>query len=471
MMSQSPHQLSACEAVQRIRAGHLSAEELLRSCLDQIDRLDPVVKAWASLAPEIALETARRVDQRIRAGESVGPLAGIPVGIKDIFNTADMPTSMGSPIWAGFTPGNDARVVFYLRQADAVLLGKTVTAEFAVHTPGPTTNPHHPDHSPGTSSSGSAAAVASFMVPVALGSQTAGSTIRPASYCGIYGFKPSFGLIPRTGSLKTTDNLDTVAFFSRTVEDLREMLELLRVKGTNYPISHSLLNDPGRRKSPDRPWRVAFVRGPTWQDAERYAQEALIQYAKRLAGVEGIEVEEGTLPPGFDEVHSVHATIYDKALSYYFKEEFKRETLVSPILKEMIRHGQEISLARYHDALRRQVELAHALDRWFGRFDLLLTLSTGGEAMKGIQTVDRPDSCLIWTLCWVPAINLPVFVGPTGLPFGAQVVARRYNDFDLLEFVQFLRERDLVTEAPYPVPRLAPVERPRLQEMVSGFQP
>lgn len=463
----SPNFLSASEAVRQIRGGLLSAEELVRSCLTRIEWLEPSLKAWIHLAPERALEMARLVDYAIQQGEPVGPLAGIPIGVKDIFNTADMPTQMGSRLWAGFTPGNDARVVFYLRAAGGIILGKTVTAEFAVHAPGPTVNPHHPEFSPGTSSSGSAVAVAASMVPLALGSQTAGSTIRPASYCGIYGFKPSFGLLPRTGSLKTTDSLDTVALFSRTPEDLELMLEVMRVKGNNYPMSEALLHDPSRRKPSNRPWRVALVRGPKWQDTQGYAKEALLKYADRLAGQEGMVVEEADLPEGFDEAHEVHATIYEKGLSYYFKEEFKRQTDLSPIFQQMLLRGQRISLQEYRKALEGQRRLAESLDHWFkDRWDIGLTLSTAGEAPRGLPSLDRPDSCLLWTLCGVPAINLPLFIGPSGLPFGAQVVARRYNDFDLLEFVQFLRERDLVAEAPYPVPRFVPIERPRFQEVV-----
>lgn len=455
MRSDGPNLLSASEAARRIKAGRLSALELVEACLAQTDRLEPVVRAWAYLAAESARERACSIDQAIEQGQGVGSLAGIPVGVKDIFNTVDMPTEMGSPIWAGFTPGNDARVVSYLKWADGVIFGKTVTAEFAVHTPGPTVNPHQPEHAPGTSSSGSAAAVAAYMVPLALGSQTAGSTIRPASYCGIYGFKPSFGLLPRTGSLKTTDSLDTVGFFARTVDDLELMFEVLRVHGADYPISHALLGDTGRQKALDRPWRVALVKGPKWQDAEDYAKKAIVQYASTLARHAKVIVDEPDLPALLDEAHDVHALIYNKALSYYFKEEFKKGALVSPILKAMIVHGQQIALEQYRAALNRQSEIAQALDRWFqDHCDIILTLSTGGAALKGLDAPDRPDSCLIWTLCGAPVINLPVFVGPSSLPFGAQIVARRYNDFDLLRFANFLRLHDLSPDGTNPSPAL-----------------
>ena len=428
----------------------------MNACLEQIERLEPVLHAWVYLDRKLALRQAAAVDKRIRAKKPVGALYGVPVGVKDIFNTADMPTQMGSPIWAGFTPGNDARVVYYLRMADAVIPGKTVTAEFAVHTPGPTANPHNTEYAPGTSSSGSAAAVAAYMVPLALGTQTAGSTIRPASYCGVYGSKPSFGLIPRTGMLKTTDSLDTVGFFARTVDDLALMFDTIRVHGWNYPISDALLNDPARQCKGDRPWRVAVVKGPKWDYAESYTQQALLTFAGDLRRLGGIIVEEATLPDSFKQAHDIHATIYDRTLAYYFKEEFKRRTLVSNIMYDIITRGNHITLDQYKDALAAQARLAAALDEFFANdYDILLTLSTGGEPLRGLDSVDRPDSCLVWTLCGVPAINLPAFEGPNGLPFGAQVVARRYNDYLLLSFVRYLHACGLIPNGTYPAPALA----------------
>ena len=243
-MSNEPWSLSAGEGTRRIRSRELSAVEWARSCAERVEELESGVGAWAYFDREKVLAQARCLDKKIAHGQTLGELCGVPIGIKDTFNTQDMPTSMGSPIWEGFRPGNDARVVFYLRQADGVIAGKTVTAEFAVHAPGKTVNPHAPGYSPGTSSSGSAAAVAAHMVPLALGTQSAGSIIRPASYCGVYGFKPSFGLVPRTGILKTTDTLDTVGVFARVPEDLNLLFEVIRVHGENFPVSHALLMDP-----------------------------------------------------------------------------------------------------------------------------------------------------------------------------------------------------------------------------------
>lgn len=448
--------LSATEALQLIRRRELSAAELVQACLRQIERLEPVLRAWTHVARDAATATASACDADFARGDFRGALSGIPVGVKDIFNTYDMPTAMGSPIWAGFSPGNDARVVSELRLNGAIVLGKTVTAEFAVHTPGDTRNPHNPEYMPGTSSSGSAAAVAACMVPLALGTQTAGSTIRPASYCGVYGFKPSFGLVPRTGSLKTTDSLDTVAWFARTVSDLELLFDVLRVKGSDYPVSDAALADPARQKAPGAPWRVALVKGPRWDDAEPYAREALLHLGERLAALPDVIVEHADVPSSLDEAHDVHAVIYDKALSYYFRDEFKEDTLISPIMKGLIEHGQQVTRERYVAALARQTELARDIDRWFFTqpHDIVLTLSTGGEALKGLTSTDRPDNCLIWTLCGLPAINVPLFVGPSGLPFGAQILARRYNDRQALAFSHLLCRTGVAPEGTHPRPAL-----------------
>lgn len=444
-------QLTATDMIAHLRARDFSATEVTRACLETIERLDPATHAWVHVAPEIALKQAEAADRKLASGQA-GNLCGVPIGIKDIFNTTDMPTQMGSPIWRDFTPGNDARVVHYLRMADAVLLGKTVTAEFAVHAPGPTRNPHNPKHTPGTSSSGSAVSTAAYMVPLALGTQTAGSIIRPASYCGVYGFKPSFGLVPRTGMLKTTDSLDTVGIFARSVEDLALLFDVIRVRGADYPISHAHLNDPARQIKGRGPWRIGLLQGPKWKYAEGYAQQAFEEFGRSLTNVPEIEIEAMTLPESFQNAHEIHATIYDRALAYYFKEEFVAQTLVSSIMYEIVQRGNQLTLDQYKSALDAQNLLARQLDQIFAdRFDVIVDLSTGGEALQGLDSVDRLDNCLIWTLCGVPTINLPVFTGPNRLPFGAQIFSRRYNDYLLLNFARHLYGHGVIGDGTNPV--------------------
>lgn len=444
--------LSASEAAASIQRKEFSCEDLMKETFSQIERLDDKVHAWVYLDKDLVLENSRVVDKKIAAGTRVGHLAGVPVGVKDVFNTKYMPTQMGSPIWKGFTPGNDARVVHYLQMADAVVAGKTVTAEFAVHAPGPTANPHNIEYMPGTSSSGSAAAVASYMVPLSLGTQTAGSILRPASYCGVYGFKPSFGLLPRTAVLKTTDTLDTIGGFARTVEDISVLFETIRVKGRDYPISEKALNDEKRQtKGKGDKWRVALVTGPKWDFAEGYAQKAIREFAEKLAKVQDVEVTEFALPAVFGTAHDVHSTIYDRTLAHYFKSEFEMHTLVSGVMYDIINRGNKLTPADYRVALDKQVTICRNLDQLFvDKFDIILNLTTGGEALKGLDSVDRPDNCLIWTLCHVPALNLPVFTGPNQLPFGAQIVARRHNDRLLLNFARHLEVNKVLPGCPMP---------------------
>ncbi|OHD82355.1 MAG: hypothetical protein A3D90_02960, partial [Sulfuricurvum sp. RIFCSPHIGHO2_02_FULL_43_9] len=372
-----------------------------------------------------------------------GSLDGVPIGIKDIYNTEHFPTEMGSVIWKGFTPGNDARSVFSLKEQGAIVVGKTVTAEFAVHYPGPTVNPHDHRRTPGTSSSGSAAAVAASMVPIATGSQTAGSTIRPASYCGIYGFKPTFGLIPRTGVLKTVDTLDHVTVFARSIEDIELAFEIMRVKGPDYPFANQQVDNA--RKQPNMPWKIAFLKTHLWGKWEKYAQDAILDYVKKISVISGISIEETEIPPELQDAHSIHNVIYNKGLSYYYKEEYENhKDKLSEVFRKMLEDGQKMSRQQYVAALEKRHALVKILDKFLHQYDGIITLSTAGEAKIGLDSVDTIDSCLIWTLCEAPSINLPVFTGPNRMPFGAQVVFRKYNDKMLFRFLELLKAKQYI---------------------------
>ena len=381
--------------------------------IETIEAKEPDLHAWAYFDPDTAGHNYRTARP--------GPLHGIPVGIKDIFNTYDMPTQMGSPIWNGFTPGNDARVVYNIRRAGGVVMGKTVTAEFAVHTPGPTRNPHNTEYMAGTSSTGSAVAVAAGMVPMAIGTQTAGSTIRPASYCGVFGFKPTFGLIPRTGMLKTTDTLDTVGLFANNVADLRLLFDVIRVHGLDYPYSD--LKEGGAD-------RVKIVRGPKWNDAEQYVKDALLMFPQDC----------NPLPYWISQIHDLHDIIYAKTLSYYFRNEAEQRTLVSEIMYNIIERGSRITLDEYKAALAEQARLTALFDEYMrvSAIDILLDFSTAGTALKGLDSVDRPDHCLIWTFLGLPVVNVPLFTGPNNMPFGLQVIGRKYDDYKVLNYARAL---------------------------------
>ena len=433
--------LTASELRTKLLSQEIKPQDIVDSLLKRIQEVDPDIKAWEFIDEKvIEAQLAKISDIDIQDFA----LYGIPVGVKDIYNTFDMPTQMGSPIWKDFTPGNDARMVHYLRRNGAIMLGKTVTAEFAVHYQDITRNPHDLARSPGTSSSGSAAAVASGMVPIALGSQTAGSIGRPASYCGIYGFKPSFGVLPRIGVLKTTDSLDTLGFFARSVEDLSLAFEACRVSGENYEYVHKYIDN--YKSNPHRKYRVAVVRHPKYDIASQTAQKAFAQWTDQLKDAH-IEVIYTELPEYVNEIYDLHQLIYDKALAYYFKDEYAEHTLMSPIFYDIIQIGQKISTEAYTHALQRQHELTQRFNEWMDAYDIILTLGAADEAPIGLTTPDLPDSNLIWTFLGLPSIMMPVLKGENDLPIGVLAVAKKYQDLLLLDFVQQLKNATLISDA------------------------
>ena len=376
-------------------------------------------------------------EENVNAWASVDPVDDkhwFKVGVKDTINTVDFPTQMGSPLYKGFTPGNDARVVSSLKQRGIKILGKTHTAEFGVHHPPPTRNPHDMKtfRTPGTSSSGSAVAVASGMVDAALGTQTAGSIIRPASWNGVYGFKPSFGLIPRTGILKTTDTLDTVGFFATKVSMLRLLFNILRVRGPNYPWSKY------GHKPLDRKFKIAILQPP---GAEKYATQELLYWAYQTGMVFKI-FDYNRYHAWFERAEEAHRIIYHKCLSYYFKREMEQPDLISDTFKDLVAEGLSYSNAHYKMALQQQKVISNKFDSLFDMFDILINLSSAGHAPEN-EAERGEDSCAIWTLCGMPVVNIPVFTSPNGLPFGLQVIARRYEDHKLLDFVGDLVLRGL----------------------------
>jgi len=432
--------LTATELREKLLSKEISPEDITASLLERIKTVDSDIKAWTYLDEDV-IQTQ---EQKIKSLDiSTHPLYGIPIGVKDIYNTFDMPTQMGSPIWKDFTPGNDARMVHYLRRQGALILGKTVTAEFAVHYQDITHNPHDLKRSPGTSSSGSAAAVASGMVPIALGSQTAGSIGRPASYCGIYGFKPSFGVLPRIGVLKTTDSLDTLGFFARSVDDLALAFEASRVHGENYEFVHKYIDH--YQKDPEKIYQVAIIRHPKYTEASNIAKESFETWTNGIEDA-SIQLHYIELPEYIDEIYALHQIIYDKALAYYFKDEYSEHTLMSPIFYDIIQAGQKISTQEYTQALQRQSELTQKFSQWMDSYDILLTLGAADEAPIGLTTPDLPDSNLIWTFLGLPSIMMPVLKGENDLPLGVLAIANKYQDPLLLDFVQSLKASSFITD-------------------------
>lgn len=434
------------DLIKMLRDNELSPDDLIRASLENIKETDEKYLAW-----EVYLKSTQNkspstnpMDHGTINTERL--LEHIPIGVKDIYNTYDFETQMGSSLWKGFTPGNDARAVYHLKRQGAVVIGKTVTAEFAVHALEKTKNPWDTTRTPGTSSSGSAVAITLGQVPFATGTQTAGSIVRPASFCGIYGMKPSFGLIPRTGMLKTTDSLDTLGFLTIHAGDLRRGFDSMRISGRDYPISYDALSDIKRQKKPqDRPWRVGFVRTHTWEFAPAYAKKSIEEFIKKLSEERGVEIIDANLPKGMERTHIVHETIYNKALSYYFQNEYQHTTHVSPVMNDLINKGNAIPLDAYKQAIEDQMALLYEMDDFFSDFDILISLSTSGEAPLR-EITELPDPALMWTLTHLPVVSVPQFSSPNGLPFGMQVVGRKYNDYLLLSFLEDLRLRELIPE-------------------------
>lgn len=382
--------------------------------------------------------------------DSMGKM-GLPFGIKDIFNTKIFPTQMGSPIWKNFRAGNNARVVDSLINAGHMMVGKTVTAEFAVHALNETLNPHDVTRTPGTSSSGSAAAVARGIIPFALATQTAGSIVRPANFCGVWGMKPSFGMIPRTGVLKTTDSLDTIGFIAAHSKNLKVILDQVRVKGPDYPFVYKQVDQRGDYpKDKKQPWRIGIVKTHIWEHAKSYVQTAFETLAESIANVPGFIVEEIKWPESFQSTHTTHSTIYAKSLAYYFKQEKEMASEVTPLMLQMIEAGEPISPEIFKTALSQQREFIHQLDELLKPYDFVLSLGTSSSApLRHVE--ELPDPSLIWTLGHVPSIAAPMFRCPEGLPFGVQFISRKWNDYVLLQGIDALVECGILPAGSTPI--------------------
>lgn len=433
--------LSAADAARAIRDGAINAEQLVQACLARVREADGGIQAWAFLDPEHALTQARARDRDRSEGRAMGPLHGIPVAIKDIIDTCDMPTEDGTVLHAGRTPASDATVVAMLRAAGAVIMGKTVTTECATYTPGKTRNPHNPEHTPGGSSSGSAAAVAAGMVPLALGSQTNGSVIRPASFCGVHGFKPTHGLIPRHGILKLSRTLDHVGVFARSIEDLALIVEALVGWDIDDPDTRPRAAIPFREiaaQEPPLPPLLGFIKPPVWDRAEADTKEAFAELTGQLAD----HIVEIDLPSSTAEALEWHRTIMEAEMAANLDREFEQGgDKLSESLRTQLGRGRDIRALDYQRALARIPLLNAGFEEIFERCDALVTPSAPGTAPKGLASTGDPSFCTLWTLCGMPAVNLPLMQGANGLPLGVQLVGPRDSDARLLRTARWLLNR------------------------------
>lgn len=435
-----PYELGAVEAARLIGSGQLTSEDLVRACLARIEKLDPAVEAWAHLDADHALRQAQAADAMQQAGKTLGALHGVPVGIKDIFDTEDMPTEDGTVLHAGRQPLADAKVVTLLREAGAIILGKTVTTELAVYAPSKTKNPHDPQRTPGGSSSGSAAAVAAQMVPLAVGSQTNGSVIRPAAYCGVVGFKPTRGLISRSGVLRQSRYLDHVGVFARSVEDTGFLSETLMAYDEDdpdmRPRARPMLRETAAQEPPVPP-DLAFVKTPMWEQADADTQGAFTQLVERL----GERIQEIALPQPFEHAVTWHRTIMEADLARSFAREYEQgKDRLSTTLGEMIERGRGILATHYNHAVDQMDLLNALLEEIFREYDAILTPATTGEAPIGLGSTGSPIFCTIWTFCGTPAVTLPLLEGSNGMPMGVQLVGPRGDDARLLRTARWLAQ-------------------------------
>ncbi len=432
------HELSLAQAALEVREGRLSAVELAQACLERVAAVDAEVQAWTFLDPQHVLAQAERADDWRRHGKPLAPLHGVPVGIKDIFDTSDMPTEFGSPIHAGRTPRRDAACVARLRAAGAVIMGKTVTTEFAYFHPGKTRNPHDPERTPGGSSSGSAAAVAAAMVPGAIGSQTNGSVIRPASFCGVVGFKPSHGLIPRSGALLLSRALDHVGVFGRTIEDAALLAQCMAGYDEGDADTRMIAAPPLleiARQEPPLPPRFALVKTAVWDQADADTKTAFAALLERLGEIaEEVDLAASTAP-----AHELHAILMQVEMAENLRPELTRarEKLSAPLL-ELLDNGRARLAVDYRRALDLAAPMAEQVETVFDEFDAIITPAAIGEAPIGLQATGSPVFCTIWSYLGMPAITLPLLQGSNGLPIGVQLVGKRGNDARLLRTARWL---------------------------------
>jgi len=425
-------QLGAVELRARLAGGALRAGELVSACLGRIEAREREVEAWAWLDSDSVLEQAARLDAYRASGRPIGPLHGLPVGVKDVIDTDGIPTENGTILDAGRVPRRDAFVVTRLKQAGAILMGKTVTAELANRAPGKTRNPHHLGHTPGGSSSGSAAAVAAGMVPLAIGTQTGGSVIRPAAYCGVVGYKASFGAIARTGVLTQAPSLDTIGVFARTVEDAALLAEPL--------FGH----DPGDRDSalaptprlletavsdpPVRP-ALAFVRQPSWDQADQDTRDAFAELVEAL----GAGCDEVDLPGAFAEALQLHEVVHHAEMAKAYHPYCVRgRDRLSPQLVAALDDGNRILARDYLAARDWPGILGAGLEAIFERYDAIMTPAAPGPAPQGLESTGSSAFNRIWTFCGTPAVTLPLMEAGNGLPLGVQLVGRHGDDARLL---------------------------------------
>ena len=429
----APYTLTIAAAAEQIRTRQLSPVDLVRACVQRIDQLEPRLQAWVTVDGERALATAQRCEEEIRRGQRRGPLHGIPVGIKDIFYTAGLKTTAGSPVYADFVPDYDATAVRRLKEAGAIILGKAQTTEFAALAPSPTRNPWNLEHTPGGSSSGSAAAVAAAMCPGALGSQTYGSTIRPAAYCGCVGLKPTYGRISAFGLFALSWSLDHVGLFARTVTDVALLLQVLAGDDPQDPACEQVVvpDYVGALGAP-RPPRLGLVRDFFLEKANEETRKHVEAVAERLARA-GARVEEVRLPASFAGEPEAHFTmLYAETAASHRQAYAQHKARYSPQMQDLIEKGLKVSGRECVESRRHQQRFRHDLEALCRTVDALLTPAAPAPAPRGLSTTGDPSFNGPASFSGLPSLGLPSGVSADGLPFGVQLMSGAFTEEQLL---------------------------------------
>ncbi len=415
------NELSATDAAKLLATGETSAEALTKACLDRIIARNDDVGAFVHVDPEFSIREAQQADRETPKS----PLHGIPFAVKDVIDTKDFPTERGTAIHKGRRPSVDAKCVSLMREAGAVLLGKLVTTEYAMFTPNETRHPHNLEHTAGGSSSGTGAAVADNMVPIAFGNQTAGSLIRPAAFCGVYGFKPTHGTTDGAGILPLQLYFDTLGYMARDVEDIQHFYGIVSGESKLETWPHV------------RPPKIGFCQTYQWDFAEPASRQALHDTAEQLAQ-NGAEVLPFSLPEAYAGLVAVHRAVLYHGISQSLADDYENSrSLMSDGLIGVVEEGQAYSGGQFAEAFAIAEQCRASVNDCFGDFDAIICPSAPGEAPRGRET-GSPIFQVSWTLLGVPCLNLPIGTGPNGLPLGVQLIGRRYDDSRLLALGKFL---------------------------------
>jgi len=425
--------LTASKAAKRIKNRELSPVELVESLLGQYDALEPGLSAWVYLDREAVLADAQQKQEELEKGDSIGPLHGVPIGLKDIYYTAGIPTTACSKVFEGFVPEYDATTVALLKGAGAIMMGKTVTTEFACMDPSPTKNPWNPAHTPGGSSSGSAVAVATRMCPAALGSQTVGSVLRPASYNGVVGFKPTFGRVSRYGVIPVSWSLDHVGWMARSVEDIALLMQVMSVPDPQEPItarqpSGDFMSGLGSPAAPS----IGLIRRFFYDNADEETRQHTDGVVEQLSRA-GASVEEISLPDSIDTAIADQRIIMAVEAAAFHQPMYERQSQdYQPMLREMLRRGLETDGPTYSRALERRQQFTAEMQALAEKADVLLTPSTPTPALADITNTGNTMFQGPWTSCGLPVITIPSGLAASGLPFGIQLAAAPFSEPKLL---------------------------------------